>query len=101
MSNWDWAERFFSKDDIYELEEKSKQLIYDNENGLIVNIPLSNEQCMQLVEKFYDTLDPLSEETMESHEYIEEFLLNFIAFVENYLDVEHDGWHERRNSIDE
>lgn len=100
MSDWGWAERFLSEDDIIELEEKTRQVIYDNENGLIVNIQLSNDQCMQLVEKFYDTLDPLSEETMESHEYIEEFLLNFIMFLEEYLDCEEDGWHERRNDSD-
>ena len=47
MSDWGWAERFLSEDDIIELEEKTRQVIYDNENGLIVNIQLSNDQCMQ------------------------------------------------------
>jgi hypothetical protein len=100
--SWSWAKRIFTEDDLYDLADRTDRIIYDNENGFIVNIALTNEQCMDLVEHFYHSQseDP-DEDVIDSFDYIEGFLANFIYFLQNYLDGEHSGWEERRYGIEE
>ena len=47
--NYEWAKKFFRDEELDEIEDKTNQIIFNNENGFVVNIVLSNEQCMDLV----------------------------------------------------
>ena len=98
MSNsWDWAERIFSQEDMIEIAARSDQILFDNENGYMVNIQLTNEQCMELVEHRWNSQDEdTRHDVIESYDYIEGFLANFIDFLENYLNHQLEGWQERR-----
>ena len=40
--SWRWAERIFSQEDMLDIAQKTDRIIYDNENGFIVNITLTN-----------------------------------------------------------
>jgi hypothetical protein len=95
--SWSWAKRIFTEDDLYDLADRTDRIIYDNENGFIVNITLTNEQCMELVEHWWDSQseDP-DQDVIDSFEYLEGFLSNFIYFLQSYLEDQHFGWQERR-----
>jgi len=96
-NSWDWAERIFSQEDMVEIAARSDQILFDNENGFMVNIQLTNEQCMELVEHWWNSQDEdTRHDVIESYDYIEGFLANFIDFLENYLNHQLEGWQERR-----
>lgn len=98
--SWDWAEKIFTQDDLLDMAVRSDQIIHDNENGFVVNIQLTNEQCMEFVEHYWRSVDTENTEaSMESYDYIEGFLMNFIEFLENYLDNQLHGWQERRYGL--
>ena len=94
--SWDWAESIFSEDDMSDIAARADRILFDNENGFMVNIQLTNEQCMELVEHWWNSHDEDFDGEMESFDYIEGFLANFIEFLENYLDLQLKGWQERR-----
>ena len=50
MSSDDWARKIFSEIELEELSLTSEKIVYDSEHGLIVNIGLSNDMCVDLVE---------------------------------------------------
>jgi hypothetical protein len=80
-----------------EIAARSDQILFDNENGFMVNIQLTNEQCMELVEHWWNSQDEdTRHDVIESYDYIEGFLANFIDFLENYLNHQLEGWQERR-----
>jgi sugar-specific transcriptional regulator TrmB len=100
--SWSWAKRLFNEEDLYDLADRTDRIIHDNENGFIVNIGLTNEQCMDLVEHWYNSQSEDTDEYfIESFDYIEDFLANFIYFLQDYLEREHQGWEERRYGIEE
>jgi hypothetical protein len=102
-NSWDWAERIFSEDELDDLSSRTDRIIYDNENGFIVNIALTNEQCMDLVENWWTSQDDTYgvAASIVSFEYIEHFLADFMWFLEIYLDDNHSGWRERRFGLDD
>ena len=91
---WDWANQFFNADEISELDEKSNQIIHNNENGLIVNIVLSHEQCMDLVWNYHITLDEDIEDCQTSFEFLDGFLAHFTEFLDNCLTEINPKWME-------
>ena len=91
---WDWANQFFNAEEIDELDEKSNQIIFNNENGLVVNIVLSHEQSMVLVSHYHRTLDDNVEDGQTSFEYLEGFLAHFIRFLDNCLIEINPDWME-------
>lgn len=101
MANtWDWAEKIFTQEDLLDMAVRSDQIISDNENGFIVNIQLTNEQCMELVEHWWNSMDEdLSKDVTESYDYIEGFLMNFMEFLQDYLNSNLHGWQERRYGL--
>lgn len=101
MANtWDWAEQIFTQEDLLDMAVRSDQIISDNENGFIVNIQLTNEQCMELVENWWNSQDEdWDDSTIEAFDYIEGFIANFIDFLENYLNSQLHGWQERRYGL--
>ena len=91
---WDWANRFFSADEIHELDAKSNQIIFNNENGLVVNIVLSHEQCMDLVAHYHFTLDEDIDDAQTSFEFLDGFLAHFTAFLDDCLTEINPNWEE-------
>ena len=97
-----WARRFFSDDEIEDLMDKTDRLLFDNENGFVISVGITNQQCMELVEHWWNTLDPVDDYSIhESYDYIHNFMAEFMWFLETYLDEEHTGWRERRYGIEE
>ena len=100
--SWSWTKRIFSAEEIDELCSKSDRIIYDNENGFIVSITLTNEQCMDLVENWWESQNPdIEADVIDSYEYIESFLANFMFFLEIYLDGYQPGWKEYRFGLED
>lgn len=52
MSSDDWARKIFSEVELEELSLTSEKIVYDSEHGLIVNVGLSNDMCVELVESW-------------------------------------------------
>jgi len=100
--SWSWAKRIFNLEDLLDLANKTDNVLYDNENGFVVHITLSNEQCMDLVEHFFTIQEAKPDEFHErSYEYIDGFMSNFVYFLQDYLDTQHQGWEQRRYGIEE
>lgn len=81
MNPDDWAENIFTSNDIEELGNKYEKIVYNSENGVIVTIGITNEQCMEFCHH-YDRSRGGNDVGFESFNYIESFL-NFLA---TYLD---------------
>jgi len=90
---WMWS--LFSKEEIDELITNSSRIMWDQENGLIVNLTLTNNQCMDFLHHYHLTRDLDLHDSYDSIAFIEEFLLNFAVYIQEYLDEEAPGWQER------
>jgi len=100
--SWSWAKRIFNLEDLLEIANKTDEVLHDNENGFVVHITLSNEQCMDLVEHFFIIQEAKDDEFhLISFEYIDNFMSNFVYFLQDYLDTQHEGWEQRRHGIEE
>jgi len=88
-----WLNRVFSGEELRELIGKTDRILWDQENGLLVQVPMSNNQCMELVHH-YRMVHSDVPEAFESYEFLDEFLSAFVAFVENHLDSEIPNWNE-------
>lgn len=100
--SYSWAKRFFSDDEIEDLMGKADQMFFDNENGFVISVGITNQQCMELVEHWWNTIEPDDEYSIhESYDYINKFLGELMWFLETYLDEEQTGWRERLYGIEE
>ena len=100
--SFEWAESIFTDAELYELSVKSDRILFDNENGFIVNIAITNEQCMDLIENWWALEDPdYHRDIISSFEYIDNFLYDFMTFLQKYLDEEHPEWQELRYNLDD
>lgn len=81
MTNEEWAENIFTSNDIEELSSKYEKILYNSENGVIITLGISNDQCMEFC-WHYDRSRSGEDVDFESFKYIESFL-NFLA---SYLD---------------
>lgn len=98
MSNEkNWLHVVFSKDELRELTQKSDRILFDQENGLVVNLELTNNQCMELVHHYRITLSDV-DDAMPSYIYLDDFLSHFISFLEKHLDTEVPNWNEIFNA---
>ncbi len=94
--NYEWAKKFFRDEELDEIEDKTNQIIFNNENGFVVNIVLSNEQCMDLVHHYTMTnsAEINDEEYLGSIEFLDGFLSNFVAFIGLHLQETNPDWYE-------
>lgn len=94
--NYEWAKKFFRDEEIDEIEDKTNQIIFNNENGFVVNIVLSNEQCMDLVHHYSITYseDDGNTDIFSSYEFLDGFMSNFIDFIGLHLREINPDWME-------
>ena len=83
-NEWTWARRFFSEEEIEDFTIKSEKIIYDAEHGLVVNIGLSNDMCIELVENW----GRAHHDDLQSQIYMLHFIDGFIDYLKDYLESE-------------
>jgi len=88
MNSDDWFRNIFSKSELEELSVTYEKIVYDSEHGLVVNIGLSNDMCLDLIDAWEDSQD--GKLTAQLH------MLNFIEGFINYLK---DYLNDERNRI--
>jgi len=84
MSNEDWIRKIFSESELEELNLNYEKIVHDSEHGIVVNVGLSNDMCVDLVEAWiYSQRNSLSAQI-----HIMSFIDSFIEFLKSYLDSE-------------
>jgi hypothetical protein len=81
MNSDDWARKIFSEVELEELSVTSEKIVHDSEHGIVINIGLSNDMCVDLVEawSFSQAGDFPSQMHMLA------FIESFIDYLRNYL----------------
>lgn len=93
-----WMQKIFSKSELNELLRASEKILWDDDNGIVINISLSNNQCMDFVHHWHisrDNDDAEISEMIDSVAHIEDFLLHMALFLENHLYEEDPDWPDR------
>ncbi len=84
MNSDDWAKRIFSDSELEELSVTSEKIVHDSENGIVVNIGLSNDMCIDLIESWAKShRDDLTAQLHMLH-----FIEGFINYLKEYLESE-------------
>lgn len=88
MTSDEWAEQIFSSRDVEELNNKYEKILYNSENGMIMTLGISNDQCMEFCYHYFRSRRG-RDINFESLAYIESFL----AFLADYLNehLEEEG----------
>ena len=88
MTSDEWAEQIFSSRDVEELNNKYEKILYNSENGMIMTLGISNDQCMEFCYHYFRSRRG-RDIKFESLAYIESFL----AFLADYLNehLEEEG----------
>ena len=83
----DWIDKVFSSEEYEELLDIGNSIIYNNENGFVAHLALSNEQCIDLIMQYQKSRNANGEvrSIWESMLHIENFLSYFMQFLEEYL----------------
>ena len=81
MSSDDWAHRIFSESELEELSLTSEKIVYDSEHGVIINVGLSNDMCVDLVESWARS----QEGDFASQMHMLAFIQGFINYLKDYL----------------
>jgi len=84
MNSDDWARRIFSESELEELSLTSEKIVYDSENGIIINVGLSNDMCVDLVEAWGMS----QRNSLQDQIYMLNFIESFINYLKNYLNEE-------------
>ena len=86
----DWAKNIFSESELEELSVTSEKIVYDSEHGIVINIGLSNDMCVDLVEAW--GLSQVGD--LESQIHMLAFIEGFIEYLRNYLREEGISFEE-------
>jgi hypothetical protein len=84
MSN-EWAEEVLHAKDLHDLSLTSERIVRDNENGLTVNLGLSNEFCINLCQRWTKAMRFAD---WESTIMVHAFFQSFIDYLDEYLKEE-------------
>jgi hypothetical protein len=84
MNSEDWFRTIFSKSELEELNVTYEKIVYDFEHGLVVNIGLSNDMCLDLVEAWKNS----HEGNLSAQLHMLNFMEGFINYLKDYLDNE-------------
>lgn len=90
MNNDDWAQNIFSDSELEELSLTSEKIVYDSEHGVIINVGLSNDMCVDLVEAWANS----HRGDLASQMHMLAFIEGFIDYLRNYLDEEQISFDE-------
>jgi len=95
MTDKPWMWSIFSKEEIDELMTNSSRIMWDQENGLVIHLTLSNNQCMDFLHHYFMTRETEFPDAVASTEFIEGFLFDLMTNIEQHLDKEVPDWQER------
>lgn len=84
MNNDDWARKIFSENELEELSLTSEKIVYDSEHGIVVNIGLSNEMCIDLIEAWGKS----HQNDLVAQIHMLHFIEGFINYLKEYLNGE-------------
>lgn len=93
MTNEEWAESIFTSTDMEELTDRYEKVLYNTENGVVVTIGISNEQCMDFC-WHYNRSRSGTDVNFESYIYIETFLTFLADYLEEHLEEEGLDWED-------
>ena len=82
-----WMHKVFSKAELRELIDATERIMRDDDEGIIMNLTLTNNQCMDFVHHWTITRDDIETlDLFESVAFIEDFLFHMVGFIEQHLD---------------
>lgn len=81
MSTDDWVNRIFSESELEELMVTSEKIVHDSEYGIVINIGLSNDMCVDLVQAWAKS----QAGDLESQVHMLAFIEGFIDYLRGYL----------------
>lgn len=84
MRSDDWFRNIFSKSELEELSVTYEKIVYDFEHGLVVNIGLSNDMCLDLVKAWKNSQDG----KLSAQLHMINFMGGFIDYLKDYLNNE-------------
>jgi len=84
MNTDDWARKIFSEIEMEELSVTSEKIVYDSEHGIVINIGLSNDMCVDLIEAWGKS----HHDDLASQIHILHFMDGFIDYLKDYLNSE-------------
>lgn len=87
MTSDDWADQIFTSKDAEELNSKYEKILYNSENGIIMTLGISNEQCMEFCYHYFKSRRSRKLD-VESIAYIESFLCFLAEYLEEHLEEE-------------
>jgi hypothetical protein len=90
MNNDDWARNIFSETELEELSVTSEKVVYNSENGVVINIGLSNDMCVDLVEAWSMSQTG----NLEAQIHMLAFIEGFMDYIRNYLNEENIPFDE-------
>jgi hypothetical protein len=79
--NNDWAHRVFSSAELEEFELTSEKIVYNAENGVVLNLGLSNNTCIDVVRNW----GKAHAGDIEAQNFMLEFFDGFVEYIEDYL----------------
>ena len=94
MSERPWMWTVFSEEEIHELITQSSRIMWNQDNGMVVNLTLTNNQCMDFLHHYFLTRETDVLEAYESIEFIEGFLFDLMHHIEKHLEIETPNWQE-------
>ena len=89
MNTDDWAKKIFSESELEELNVTSEKIVHDSEHGIVVNIGLSNDMCVDLIEAWE-----------KSHDGHFASQLHMLAFIEGFIDYLRDYLNDEGYELD-
>lgn len=77
----DWTHRLFSQAELEEFEVNSEKIVYNSENGIVLNLGLSNNTCIDIVRNW----GMATNGDLDAQEYVLDFFDSFVEYLEGYL----------------
>ena len=93
-----WAFEYMKSEDVEELAYKSEKILIHSENGIVLNVSLSNAHCMNLVHDWYNAV---RNNNMQSTVRMHLFFQGFIDYVSDHLIEENLDWKKDRYNEDD
>lgn len=90
----------FSEEEINELITQSSHIVWNQDNGMVVNLTLSNNQCMDFLHHYFMTRETEVIDDYRSTEFIEGFLFDLMHHIEKHLDIEAPNWQDTYYGVD-
>jgi hypothetical protein len=81
MNNDEWARKIFSETEMEELSVTSEKIVHDSEHGIVINIGLSNDMCVDLVEAWFYA----QQDSLKAQMHMLVFMEGFIDYLKDYL----------------